>query len=278
MSLGIWGALPLGSLALLFLVALVAGCIDAIAGGGGLLCVPSLLWAGLSPAQTLATNKLQSSFGTSSAAWHFYRKGALDLRQMRWTVLLVFAGAVAGTLAVQRSDPGFLRSVLPVLLVGIAAYFLFKPNLGEEDRHKRVTLGLFTLTVAPLIGFYDGFFGPGAGSFYAIALVDLLGFSLTRATANTKLLNLTSNFASLLAFLLGGKIVWSIGLTMAVGQLIGGRIGSHLVLNKGARLVRPLLVVMSLAITVRLVAADDQHWAHKLSLSLWQWIATLYKM
>jgi uncharacterized membrane protein YfcA len=272
MSLGIWGALPLGSLALLFLAALVAGCIDAIAGGGGLISIPSLLWAGLSPAQTLATNKLQGSFGTASATWHFYRKGALDLRQMRWTILLVFLGAVGGTLLVQRSDPGFLRGVLPPLLVGIAAYFLFKPDLGEEDRHRRISLGLFSVAVAALIGFYDGFFGPGSGSFYAIALVELLGFSLTRATAHAKLFNLTSNVASLLAFLLGGKIVWSAGLTMAAGQFIGGRIGSHLVLSKGARLVRPLLVVMSLAITVRLVAADEQHWAHKLALSLWQWI------
>ena len=271
MSLGIWGTLPFDVLAALFGVAITAGSIDAIAGGGGLLCLPALLWSGLSPAQTLATNKAQSVFGTGSAAWHFHRQGAIDVKTMRLTILTVFIGAAAGTILVQHIDPGFLRTALPVLLVGIAAYFLFKPNLGEADRHERVSLKTFTLTIAPLIGFYDGFFGPGAGSFYAIALVDLLGFNLTRATANTKLLNLTSNFAALLAFLLGGQIVWSAALAMAVGQFIGGRIGSHLVLNKGSRLVRPLLVVMSLAMTVKLVAADDQNWAHKFALDLWSW-------
>jgi len=271
MSLGIWGTLPFDVLAALFGVAITAGSIDAIAGGGGLLCLPALLWSGLSPAQTLATNKAQSVFGTGSAAWHFHRQGAIDVKTMRLTILTVFIGAAAGTILVQHIDPGFLRTALPVLLVGIAAYFLFKPNLGEADRHERVSLKTFTLTIAPLIGFYDGFFGPGAGSFYAIALVDLLGFNLTRATANTKLLNLTSNFAALLAFLLGGQIVWSAALAMAVGQFIGGRIGSHLVLNKGSRLVRPLLVVMSLAMTVKLVASDDQNWAHKFALDLWSW-------
>ena len=271
MSLGIWGTLPLETLAALFGVAIAAGSIDAMAGGGGLLCLPALLWSGLTPAQTLATNKAQSVFGTGSAAWHFHRQGAIDLKTMRSAVVTVFFGAVAGTITVQRIDPGFLRTALPVLLVGIAAYFLFKHNLGEADRHERISLNMFTLTVAPLIGFYDGFFGPGAGSFYAIALVDLLGFNLTRATANTKLLNLTSNFAALLAFLLGGQIVWSAALAMAVGQLIGGRIGSHLVLAKGSRLVRPLLVVMSLAMTVKLVAADEQNWAHKLAVNVWQW-------
>jgi uncharacterized membrane protein YfcA len=270
-NLGIWGAFPTTTLAALFAIAVIAGCIDAIAGGGGLLCLPALLSAGLTPAQTLATNKAQSVFGTGSAAWNFYRQGALDLRAMRVTVLTVFVGAVAGTMLVQRIDPGFLRSALPVLLVGIAAYFLFKHNLGEADRHERISLRAFTLTFAPLIGFYDGFFGPGAGSFYAIALVDLLGFNLTRATANTKLLNLTSNAASVLAFLVGGQIVWSVALAMAAGQFIGGRVGSHLVLRKGSRLVRPLLVVMSLAMTVKLVAADEQNWAHILAVSLWQW-------
>jgi uncharacterized membrane protein YfcA len=273
LNLGIWGALPPTLLAILFAVSVVAGGIDAIAGGGGLLCLPALLSAGLTPAQTLATNKLQSSFGSSSATWNFHRKGAIDLKAMRLAILTVFAGAAAGTLVVQRIDPGFLKSALPPALVAIAAYFLFKPNLGDEDRHHRISLETFTLTMAPLIGFYDGFFGPGAGSFYAIAMVELLGFNLTRATANTKLLNLTSNIAAVLAFLLGGQIVWSAGLVMALGQFIGGRVGSHLVLKKGARLVRPLLVVMSLAMTVKLVAADEQNWAHRLALSLWRQVA-----
>jgi len=264
MNFGIWGALTPATLAALFCVAVVAGCIDAIAGGGGLLCVPGLLWAGLSPAQTLATNKLQSAFGTFSATLHFHKAGALDLRAMRWVVLAVLIGAAAGSATVQRIDPGFLRTALPPMLLAIAAYFLFKPQIGQLDRKERVSLLLFSLTAAPLIGFYDGFFGPGAGSFYTVALVDLLGFNLTKATANTKLLNLTSNATALLAFLLGGHLVWSAGLVMAAGQFLGAKLGSHLVLTKGAGLVRPLLVLMSIALTVKLVAADPDNWAHRL--------------
>jgi uncharacterized membrane protein YfcA len=260
MNFGLWGSLPPGVLAALFCVAAVAGCVDAIAGGGGLLCVPGLLWAGLSPAQVLATNKLQSAVGTFSATLHFQRAGAIDLAGMRRVMLAALIGAIAGSAAVQSIDPGFLRSALPWMLMGIAAYFLFKPSLGELDRQQRVSLRTFTLTAAPLIGFYDGFFGPGAGSFYAIALVDLLGFNLTRATANTKLLNLTSNLAALLAFLVGGNLVWSVGLVMGVGQFIGAKLGSHLVLTRGAKLVRPLLVVMSVALTVKLLSDDPSGW------------------
>jgi uncharacterized protein len=223
------------------------------------------LWAGLSPAQTLATNKLQSAVGTFSATLHFQRAGAIDLAAMRWMVLAALIGAVAGSVAVQSIDPGFLRTALPWMLMGIAGYFLFKPSLGELDRAQRLSPALFACTAAPLIGFYDGFFGPGAGSFYAIALVDLLGFNLTRATANTKLLNLTSNLAALLAFLVGGNAIWSAGLAMGVGQFIGAKLGSHLVLTKGAKLVRPLLVVMSVALTIKLLADDRDNWAHHLA-------------
>jgi uncharacterized membrane protein YfcA len=263
MNFGIWGTLPPATLAALFCVAMLAGCIDAIAGGGGLLCVPGLLWAGLSPAQTLATNKLQSAFGTFSATLHFHKAGALDLKAMRWAMPAVLLGAAAGSATVQKIDPSFLRGALPPMLMAIAAYFLFKPQIGQLDRKERMSLGLFCLTAAPLVGFYDGFFGPGAGSFYTVALVDLLGFNLTKATANTKLLNLTSNVTALLAFLLGGNLVWSAGLVMAAGQFLGAKFGSHLVLTRGAGLVRPLLVVMSLALTVKLVASDPDNWAHR---------------
>jgi uncharacterized membrane protein YfcA len=265
-----WPSVPPGTLALLFAVALVAGGVDAIAGGGGLICLPSLLWAGLTPAQALATNKLQTSFGTLSATVNFYRHGALDVAALRWPALTVFVGAAAGTLLVQQIDPGFLRAALPLLLLLLAGYFLCKTSLDDEDRRQRLSLVWFSLSAAPLIGFYDGFFGPGAGSFYAVALVELLGFNLTRAIAHTKLLNLASNLASVLAFLLGGKIVWLVGLTMAGGQIIGGRLGSHLVLRQGARLVRPLLVVVSLALTVKLVADDPQNWLHRQIVSVWR--------
>jgi uncharacterized protein len=246
-------------LALLALVAFGAGLVDSIAGGGGLITMPALLWAGLTPVQALATNKLQSSFGSFAAALNFYRKGHFELRAMWPAVALTFAGAAAGALLVQRLDPQFLADAIPFLLVAVALYFLFQPRIGEVDRQQRLGHRGFAFSCGIGIGFYDGFFGPGTGSFFALAFVALLGFNLVKATAHTKLLNFTSNIASLLFFIIGGKVVWAVGLCMAAGQLAGAAIGSHLTMRHGGRIVRPVLVVVSIALTVKLVHSDPDH-------------------
>lgn len=238
---------------LLFAIALLAGLIDAIAGGGGLLTVPALLWAGLSPVEALATNKLQASFGSFTATFNFVRQGAVDLRGARLSVACTFVGASAGALLVQHLHAEFLERLIPVLLIGFAVYFFFSPRVADVDGHRRISDGAFALTIGTAVGFYDGFFGPGTGTFFAAAFILLLGYNLRRATAHTKLLNFTSNFASLLAFGLGGHLVWKIGLIMAVGQFIGAWTGSHLVLRHGARVVRPLLVTVSLLISLKLL-------------------------
>lgn len=245
--------LTLELLLLLFLAGLLAGSIDAIAGGGGLIALPALLFAGLTPAEALATNKLQGSFGTLSASLYFVRRGLVDLRRMRWMIMATFAGAALGTVLVQRLDPGFLTAVIPVLLILIALYFLLSPQLGEADVQRRIGELTFAWTVGFGVGFYDGFFGPGTGSFFAIAFVSLLGFGLTKATAHTKVLNLTSNLASLLFFVLGGQVVWTLGLVMALGQLIGGRLGASLVVLKGTKLIRPLVVVICVLMSLKLL-------------------------
>lgn len=255
---GIMDLLPsLDLLAMLFGVGLVAGFVDAIAGGGGLLTVPALLWAGLSPAQALATNKLQSCFGSFSATLKFVRGGEVDPRTMGRMIACTFVGAAAGATLVQMLDPSFLRNVIPVLLVGIALYLLVSPKAGDIDAHRRVSENVFALLIGGGVGFYDGFFGPGTGTFFAIGFVALLGFNLRRATAHTKILNFTSNVAALLFFLLGGQIQWAIGIAMGAGQFLGAQAGAHLVIRNGARIVRPMLVVASLAITAKIVMTDD---------------------
>lgn len=231
----------------------VAGFVDSIAGGGGLLTLPALLTAGLPPSAALATNKVQSSFGSGSATLNFVRRGAVDPRSLRPSIVATFAGAATGTVLVQRLDASFLETLLPFLVLGVAAYFLLAPNAGDVERDARVDARVFARTAAPGIGFYDGFFGPGTGSFFAASFVALRGFDLTRATAATKVLNFTSNVAALLFFALGGAPVWVVGLAMAVGQFAGARLGSNLVLARGSRLVRPLIVVMSVAISLRLL-------------------------
>lgn len=233
--------------------ATLAGLVDAIAGGGGLIALPALLWAGIPPVQALATNKLQGSFGTATASFHFIRSGAVDPRRLALPILLTFIGAASGTLAVQYLASSWLNDLIPLLLIGFALYFLLSPRIGDLDAAQRVREPVFGLLAGFGIGFYDGFFGPGTGTFFAAAFVLLLGYNLRRATAGTKVLNFTSNLASLLFFALGGQVLWSVGLGMGVGQVIGAWIGSHLVLRHGSRLIRPLLVTVSILVSLKLL-------------------------
>ena len=239
---------------ILFLLALLAGLVDSIAGGGGLISVPALLWAGLPPVAALATNKAQAVFGSFTAAANFIHKGAIDLRRAAFSVACTFVGAAAGALLVQHLGGDLLARIIPLLLIGFALYFTFSPRVSDLDSHHRIGEGAFALSIGTAVGFYDGFFGPGTGTFFAMAFVALLGYNLRRATAHTKLLNFTSNLAALLFFLPGGHVIWSIGLIMGAGQLIGAWIGSHLVLRHGTRLVRPVLVAASLAVSLKLLA------------------------
>lgn len=238
---------------LLILAALVAGMIDSIAGGGGLITVPALLATGMPPTMALATNKLQSSFGSGTASFYFWRKGYIEFNKMRLPILCTFVGSAVGTVLVQRLDSTVLSRLLPFLLIGFALYFLFSPRIRNEDSKNRLSPMLFAILVATSIGFYDGFFGPGTGSFFAFAFVVLAGYGITKATAHTKLLNFTSNIASLIVFAHGGQVLWIIGLIMATGQFIGSRIGSQMVISHGTRLVKPLLVIVSLLISIKLI-------------------------
>jgi uncharacterized protein len=239
--------------AVLFLVALAAGFVDSIAGGGGLIAIPALLWAGLGPVETLATNKAQAVFGSGTAAWNFIRQGTVDPRAAAFAVLCTFVGSAAGALLVQHLDSAALERLIPALLIGFALYFLFSPRVSDLDSHRRLGSGAFALTVGVGVGFYDGFFGPGTGTFFAMGYVSLLGYNLRRATAHSKLLNVTSNLAALLLFLPGGHLDWTIAAVMAAGQAGGAWLGSHLVLRHGTALVRPVLVLSSILISAKLL-------------------------
>lgn len=240
-------------LALLFATAVLGGTIDAIAGGGGAITLPMLMSVGLSPAQALATNKLQGAMGSFSATLYFARKGHIRFRENLPAIVCACVGGTLGSLAVQQIDPSFLRTVIPFLLIAIALWFLVVPKLGEEKVQHRLNMTGFAFTAALGIGFYDGFFGPGTGTFYAIAYVMILGYHLIEATAHTKLLNFCANFSALLMFISGGNVVWIAGLAMATGQFVGGQIGARLAIKNGAKLVRPVVVVVALLLAARLL-------------------------
>ncbi len=233
--------------------AFVAGFIDSIAGGGGLITVPALLLAGFTPVQSLGTNKLQSLFGSASATIAYASKGHVDLRKQLPAAVMSFLGAAAGAALATMLPGEWLHMVLPPMLIAIALYFAFKPNMDDIDRTERLSPFLFGLAVVPLIGFYDGVFGPGAGSFFMLSFVALAGYGVLKATAHTKLLNFASNLGGFAFFAFAGVISWKIGLMMGVCQFAGARLGAALAMKNGARLIKPLLVCTCVALAVRLL-------------------------
>ena len=238
---------------LLILAAFLAGFVDSIAGGGGLISVPALLLAGASPIEALATNKLQGTFGAATAAATYARAGHVDLRgQMGMAVISAIGGAL-GALVAHLIPVGVLRVVMPVVLVAVALFFALKPGLSDADRVERVRPGEFAVTAVPLIAAYDGFFGPGTGSFFMLAFVMLGGFGVLKATAHTKLLNFASNIGSLAVFIPSGAMWWAVGLCMAAAQVAGASLGARLAMRVGSRLIKPLLVVTSTAMAARLL-------------------------
>jgi uncharacterized membrane protein YfcA len=238
---------------LLFGTGLVAGLIDSISGGGGLLTLPVLLGIGLPPHLALGTNKLQSSFGSFTATYYYRRHNVVKIREALKGIIFTAIGTVIGTWSVQQIDSDFLGYLIPWMLLSIALYTFFSPKLGEKDQHPRVSQNLFYILFGLAFGFYDGFFGPGVGSFWAIAFVIMLGFSLTKATGYTKAMNFTSNIVSAVVFMIGGNASYTIGIVMALGQIIGSAIGARLVIRKGTKLIRPVFITIVLLTTLKLI-------------------------
>ncbi len=240
-------------LPVLFATGLTAGFVDSIAGGGGLITLPVLLSLGVQPQHALGTNKLQSTFGSASAAAHYAAAKTVALRDCVRGFTFTLAGAALGAIVVQQVDPSFLKRAIPVLLILVAGYLLIKPSLGTQDVHPHMARGWFDLLFGLILGFYDGFFGPGTGTFWAMAYMVGLGFNMTRATSYTKVMNFASNLGSLVFFLMGRKVYWVMGLTMGVGQLLGARLGAQMVIVRGTRLIRPIFLAVVMALTIKLL-------------------------
>jgi uncharacterized membrane protein YfcA len=238
---------------LLILAAFLAGFVDAIAGGGGLISVPALLLAGASPLETLATNKLQGSFGAGTAMVTYAKAGHVNLREQGMVAVTALLAGAAGAFFAYLIPAEILRLVMPAILIAIALFFALKPGLTDADRHQRLSKPVFTFTAVPLIAAYDGLFGPGTGSFFMLAFVLLAGMGLLKATAHTKVANLASNIGSLLIFIPSGHVWWMTGGCMALAQIAGAAIGARLAMRIGAGLIKPLLVITSTGMALRLI-------------------------
>lgn len=240
-------------LGLLFATGLVAGFVDTLAGGGGLLTLPVLLNFCPDPKVALGTNKLQASFGSSSATFHFARAGALSARDCVRACLLAFLGSLAGSILVQQFDSQRLKQIVPCLLLAVALFVGWRPQLGEQDIHPRISRIKFDVIFALGIGFYDGLLGPGTGTFLALAFMLGLGCNLAKATAHAKALNCASNLASLVVFLWVRKVWFAAGVGMGCGQWLGARMASRMVLARGTKFISPVFLTMVFLLTLKMM-------------------------
>ena len=234
------------TLLFLFFAAAVAGFMDTLAGGGGLITIPALVVSGVPPLAALGTNKLQSSFGSGTSSFLLFKRKKIHLQDLRPMMIAAFIGSVAGTAIVQFIDAKMLGFMIPLVLVIIAVYFISAPYLKLESAEPRMSARLYQKTVVPAIGVYDGMFGPGTGSFLAVAGVSLRGLELINATAIAKPLNFATNIASLIVFIFAGQIMWIAGFTMIVGQMLGAWMGSHYLFKVNPKVLRILIVTICL--------------------------------
>ena len=242
--------------ALLGLAGFVAGWVDAVVGGGGLIQLPALLIGlpGATPAQVLATNKFGSVWGTATASLTYWRRVRPDLRTALPMAAVAYVGAIGGALIGLHIPKSLFNPIILVLLVGVGAYTLLKPSLGEATQlrwsgHRHTVAAMLTGFV---IGVYDGALGPGTGSFMVFALVGLMGYAFLEASAKAKIANLATNLGALTVFAPGGHVVWTVGLVMAAANLLGGWVGARTAVRFGSRFVRIVFVVIVAAFIIRI--------------------------
>ena len=243
-------------LTFLFFVGVVAGFLDTLVGGGGLLAVPALLLSGIPPIYVLGTNKFQGSMGTGIATFLLFKKKKLDWNSVKNLMFASFIGSIVGGVIIQFVDTQFLSFVIPIVLVFIAIYFIVSPKpkstVGNSKPNKK-----FELFAVPVVGFYDGMFGPGAGSFFAMTGVMLKKLEIIQATILAKPLNFASNIAGFIVFFSFGHIAFLIGLLMMIGQMIGAFFGTHYLLKANPLIIRFLIVIISISMLIKYMLSQS---------------------
>ncbi len=240
-------------LVILSFVAMFAGFIDAIAGGGGLLTIPALLFTGISPVQAIATNKLQACFGSFTATRFFVKQELVFPKKQIGGVVAASLGAILGAISIQLFDSKLLVLVLPFALILIAVYLILAKNFGKPASSAKISEKTFNTSFITSIGFYDGFFGPGTGTFFTLSYCKMRALDLIQATAHAKLMNFTTNIISLLVFIFSDQINWQIGLAMALGQIAGARIGAATAIKQGSDFIRYMTVAVCILMSISLL-------------------------
>lgn len=223
----------------------LAGLIDSIAGGGGLISVPAYLAAGLPPHFALGNNKFSSFSGTIFTTVRYFRHGMIDIPVAVTSALFALIGSTLGTKTVLWLDPSFVYYILLFLIPAMTIFTIMKKQMGTDNNSHTISKALKLIVGASaglIIGFYDGFFGPGTGSFLIMVYALILKYDFVMANGNTKVVNLASNLAALITFLINGKVIFAIAIPAALCGIAGNLLGSHVVVKKGNKIIKPVFV------------------------------------
>ena len=236
----------------LFALGLFAAFIDSVVGGGGLIMLPGLLFLGVPPTNALATNKFAGSVGSFTSTVMFYRSGKINLKEVGKWFPLTFFGSIVGAYIVTLLDPNFLKPIMLLLLTFVLIFTVLKKDWGTNNTVKALSIGKYVLFVGLIffIGFYDGFLGPGTGSFLIFAFL-LIGYDFVKAAGSAKLLNFGSNIGALLLFLILGHVNFMYGIILAIAQIIGSIIGSKFAIRRGTGYIRALFIIVTLVLLLK---------------------------
>ncbi|MBK5461644.1 TSUP family transporter [Peribacillus butanolivorans] len=247
------------TLLFLILAGFIAAFIDSVVGGGGLISIPALLFTGISPSAALATNKLASSMGSLTSTISFIRAGKVNFKFVMKLFPLTVIGAILGAYVVHFVSPEILKPLILILLVIVAIYTILKKDWGKDAKYKGLKRKKMIMLIIAIfaIGFYDGFLGPGTGSFLLFSFL-IIGFDFVQAAGNAKVLNFGSNIAALIIFLSMGSVNFVYGIPMGLAMVVGALVGSNFAIKKGAAYVRILFI----CVTILLIGKNVLNYLH----------------
>jgi uncharacterized membrane protein YfcA len=232
-----------------------AAAVDSIAGGGGLISLPAIMAVGISPHMALGTNKFASTWASFTSTLTFARSKKIFMPLVKYQLPCTLIGAAMGVNTALKIDQAVLQVMILVLVFVVAVYTILKKDFGSEDRFKGLTrVNIFYGCIfAFALGFYDGFFGPGTGSFLIFLFISIFGFDFIISAGNGKILNFVSNLTSLVLFALNGEIRYLAGIPMAIAMIFGARLGTKIAIKNGAKVIKPIFITMALLLTVKLL-------------------------
>lgn len=234
----------------------LAGFLDSIAGGGGLISLPAFLIAGVPPHMALGTNKMSSVLGTSMATWRFAKNGYIQLKKVLWFIVAALIGSTIGANLTLRVSEKIVEYMMICVLPIVAFYVLRNKKMGDDSLAHSIPEKksfLIALAAAFMIGVYDGFYGPGTGTFLILVLTGAARYTMKEAAGTTKAINLSSNVAAIITFIINGKVIYPLGLAAGFCSILGNYLGSGMVLSNGQKIVRPLVLVVLMILFVKII-------------------------